>query len=128
MPNAILSSLKDESPKKDNQKILNFQNGGYVIHVGLNAFSNEHLVGDHPHRDCFWLHAMAARGSHVVLCVHNRPEPPDVVIQYAAGIALRFSKSEAKTVSIALLKDLFKPEDVSIGVWMTKKSASVEVL
>lgn len=95
--------------------------------LGKNSFSNERIIADHPHRECLWFHAMAARGSHVILCIHLRPEPTEEVIQYAARLALEHSHSQARTVSIALLKDVFKPEGSGIGIFKTSRSMSVEV-
>jgi len=73
------------------------------------------------------MHAMAAPGSHVVICIHERPDPPEEVLQFAGRLALRNSRSEARTVSVALLSDLYKPEDVGPGVWKRRKEFSLEV-
>ncbi len=127
MSNAILEGLKDNYPTKDDRRILNFQHEGYLIILGKNCFSNERIVADHPHKECLWLHAMAARGSHVILCIHNQPEPTEEVIQHAAKLALEHSHSQARTVSVSILKDVFKPEEAGIGIWKTSKSMSVEV-
>lgn len=127
MTNAILEALRDERPSKDNRRILHFQFKGYIITLGKNSFSNERVVEDHPHKECLWLHAMSARGSHVILCLHGRPEPTEEIIQYAAKLALEHSRSEARTVSVSLLRDLFKPESAGIGIWKTSKQMSVEV-
>lgn len=124
----VLESLRSDRPHKDDSHILIFQKGGYVVTVGKNAFSNEKMISEHPHRTCVWLHATAARGSHVILCIHAKPEPEDEVLQYAASLALKHSNSEARTVSISLLHDLFKPEDASIGVWKTHRRQTIEVL
>lgn len=99
-----------------------------MILVGQNCFSNERLVAHHAHRDCLWMHAMAARGSHVVLCLNGNADPGDEVLQYAAKIALKHSHSEARTVSIALLKDVQKKDGFAIGVFKPSKSMTVEVL
>jgi predicted ribosome quality control (RQC) complex YloA/Tae2 family protein len=124
---STIATLKDDTPTKDDRRILNFQHQGYMIILGKNSFSNERVVGEHPHRECLWLHAMAARGSHVILCVHERPDPPEEVITYAAKLALEHSHSQARTVSVSLLRDVFKPEGSGIGIWKTSRSMSVEV-
>lgn len=127
MVNTLLSSLKSDIPSKDDRRILNFQHSGYMIILGKNSFSNEKIINDHEHRECLWLHAMAARGSHVILCLYNRPEPPEEVLQYAARKALEHSHSQARTVSVSLLRDVFKPEGSGIGIFKTSKSISIEV-
>lgn len=127
MVNAVLADLKGPIPDQDDRRVLTFRFNNYAIIIGKNSYSNERIVKEHPHRDCLWLHAMAARGSHVILCVHEMPEPEPTIIQYAAGLALKNSHSQARTVSISLLKDVFKPHDSGIGIWKTKRSISVEV-
>lgn len=127
MGNAILEGLRNDQPSKDDRRILNFQFKGYLVILGKNSFSNERIIADHAHRECLWLHAMAARGSHVILCLHERPEPGEDVIQYAAALALEHSHSQARTVSVSLLRDVFKPDDSGVGIWKTSKSMSVEV-
>lgn len=127
MPNAILEGLRDDRPSKDDHRILNFQHKGYLIILGKNSFSNERIVLDHAHRECLWMHAMAARGSHVILCIHDRTEPDEEILQFAARIALEHSHSQARTVSVSLLRDVFKPEGSGTGIWKTTKSVSIEV-
>lgn len=127
MPSTLLQGLRDNLPSKDDRRVLNFQHKGYLVILGKNSFSNERIISDHPHRECLWLHAMAARGSHVILCLNNRPEPAEEVIQYAAKLALEHSHSQARTVSVSLLRDVFKPEGSGIGIFKTSKSVSVEV-
>lgn len=126
MPNTVFADLRNNLPHKDDRRILNFQFKGYIVTVGKNSFSNERIISDHPHKECLWFHAMAARGSHVILCHEGRPEPPNDVILYAAGLALEHSHSQARTVTVALLRDVFKPEDGAIGVWKASHFTSVE--
>jgi len=125
--NAILDSLRQDGPAKDEWKIVCFQKEGFSITVGRNSFSNEKMISEHPHRSCIWLHAMASRGSHVILCQEGKGNPPDGVLQYAAALALKFSHSEARTVSVSLLRDVFKPDNAGIGIWKTKRPILVEV-
>lgn len=128
MPESVLSTLRSQVPTKDDQQILSFQFKGYLIMVGQNCYSNERLVAHHPHRDCIWMHAMAARGSHVVLCLSsNSSDPAEEILQYAAKIALKHSHSEARTVSVALLKDVQKKDGFGVGVFKPIKSMTLEV-
>lgn len=126
---SVLASLKNNDPVKDDRRILTFQRDGYLILLGKNSFSNDRMISDHKakHFECLWMHATASRGSHVILCTNDKIEPPESVISYAAALALSHSHSEARTVSISLLKDVFKPEDAGLGVWKTARSYSMEV-
>lgn len=127
MPSTVLSDLRGPLPDQDDRRVLSFRFNSYLISLGKNSYSNERLVKEHPHRDCLWLHAMAARGSHVILCIQGCPEPDPSVVQYAAKLALEHSHSQARTVSVSLLKDVFKPHESGIGIWKTRRSMSVEV-
>ena len=129
MSESVLAELRNDKPSKDDHRVLNFQYKGYIVIVGRNSFTNERIVEEHKtkHSDCLWMHAMAARGSHVILCLHGLAAPDEDVVQYAAARALENSHSQARTVSISLLRDVFKPEDAGIGIWKTSRSMSVEV-
>lgn len=125
MPESVLFELRTSA--EDDRRILNFKVSGYSVSLGKNSYSNERIVKDHPHRDCLWMHAMAARGSHVILCIFQMPEPDPAVIQYAAKLAIEHSHSQARTVSVSHLKDVFKPHESGIGIWKTRRSMSIEV-
>jgi predicted ribosome quality control (RQC) complex YloA/Tae2 family protein len=126
VPN-VLAELKGSEPSKDDSRVLHYQFKGFMVLVGKNAFSNERLIAEHPHRDCLHLHAMAARGSHVILCTNGKSDVSEDVIQYAAALALKNSHSQARTVSMSFLKNLEKIDDQP-GLWKSKRSVSVEVL
>lgn len=123
----ILAELSRDRPTKDDRRILNYQHKGYAIVLGKNSFSNERIVLEHPHRECIWMHAMAARGSSVILCIHDRPEPDEEVMNHAGSLALKHSHSETRTVLVSILKDVFKPEGSGVGIWKANPSASMEV-
>lgn len=127
MPNPVLDALRQEGPAKDVWKSLSFQKQGFMITVGRNSFTNERIVAEHPHRDCFWFHALAAPGSHVILCVDGHPNPSEDVLAYAAALALKFSHSEARSVSASVLRDVFKPDDAGPGIWKTRRPIPMEV-
>ncbi len=126
---SLLAALKNNEPVKDDRRILTFQKEGYLILLGKNSFSNDRMISDHKaaHGDCLWMHATASRGSHVILCVQDKDSPPELVLAYASSLALSHSHSEARTVSVSLLKDVFKPDEAGLGVWKTSRSYSMEV-
>lgn len=130
MPHSSILARLDEDPQPQNNpnEIQSFDFQGFIIHVGRNSYSNERLVGQHPHRRCLWLHALAARGSHVVVCLEERADCPDPVVQYAAKLAIDNSHSEGRTVKVARLEKVFKPEGGGIGVWKTLQTTTIEAL
>ena len=127
MSNTILEGLRDQTPAKDDRRILNFQLEGYRVLVGKNSFSNERIVAEHPHRGCLWFHAVAARGSHVILCIEGLGDPPMAVLQYAASLAKKHSHSNTTSVSVSQLRDVIKPEGSGPGIWKSRKDFIIEV-
>lgn len=118
---------RDASDTKDSNNVISFHSEGFVIYVGRNAESNEKLVAEHVHRTCIWMHALAARGSHVVICLAGQAQAPDTVVQYAGQLALKNSHSEGRTVKISRLEKVFKPEGGGPGVWKTSQSTTLEI-
>lgn len=128
----LLDRLKEaEEPGKDNKRIIRFHQQGYTIEIGLNALSNDSMVQTHvatpDHSECLWMHADGARGSHVILCVSGKPAPADEIIKFAAGKALKFSKSECSSVRYAHVSDLFKPDKAGPGVWKTRRYLQIDL-
>ncbi|NND71059.1 MAG: DUF814 domain-containing protein [Rhodothermales bacterium] len=72
---------------------------GYHVFVGRNAAQNDTLTTRFAGKDDFWLHARGVSGSHVVLKVKGREEPPGFIQEMAASIAAYHSK--ARTSSLA---------------------------
>ncbi|MEX1211528.1 MAG: NFACT RNA binding domain-containing protein [Balneolaceae bacterium] len=65
---------------------------GWEICVGKNARSNDDLLRS-AHKEDLWLHARGSGGSHVVVRMERRTDPPpDLILQHAARFAAWFSK------------------------------------
>lgn len=131
MPNSLLSQLESNgAPQKDANNVLCIQIDGFVAFIGKNAFSNERMISEHKerHDKCLWLHALAAGGSHVILCVDGKDPVPDEVIKQAAKLALEYSRSRGTTVRLARLETLFKPEGAGAGVWRAKHFTTLEAI
>lgn len=101
---------------------------GFMIYIGKNALTNERVVQEHPHRGCLWLHAMGAKGSHVVLCNGGKDlEFSDESIRRAGGLALRYSKSQSKMIIFTRLECIMKLPNASIGVFMPTQQVQIEI-
>ena len=114
------------------QHFQKFEKKGYLIYVGENADANDQLVASHPHRRCLWMHAVAARGAHVVLCLDGRNDVPEEVLQYAGEITIRYSKTEGRAIKVARLEKVFKPptddrHPNNKGQWITDHETIIEV-
>ena len=128
-PNTLIDQLDQESaPSKDDKNVMAFEFEGYMIYVGRNALSNERIVKHHPHRECVWFHALGAKGSHVILChgaVHENFT--DGAIRKAGQLALRFSRSQARSVLYARLNNVVKTADSGLGVFHPTKTTQIDV-
>lgn len=115
-------------PGKDENHIQEFKFLGYPIYVGRNAYSNENLVKNHPHRTCFWLHAHRSKGPHVVLCVDGLEAPNEIILRRAASLAVFITTgNEHPEVSVAPLADVYKPQENPIGVWKTWRRETIHL-
>lgn len=128
MTHSILDKLdRDASDTKDSNNVVVYRHEGFVIYVGRNAESNERMVAEHVHRSCIWMHALAARGSHVILCLEGQDKAPDTVVQFAGRLAIDNSHSEGRTIKISRLEKVFKPEGGGQGVWKTSQTTTLEI-
>lgn len=128
MTNYLEQLESNTQPRKDDDRVLNYQKNGCLIQVGRNALSNEKIISAHPHTDCLWFHALGAKGSHVILCHQgDRTRYTDQVILYAATLALRNSRSELRSVNMARLEDLMRSKDGSVGMFWSNKTTQIEV-
>ncbi len=130
MGNSLMSRLEQESiPSKDDNRLNVMEFQGLMIYIGKNALTNEKIVQEHPHRECLWLHAVGAKGSHVILCCGGkRLEFTDEAIQHAGAMALRYSRSNARSVWLTRLENVVKPKNSSPGVFFPSKQVLIEIL
>lgn len=118
MPN--LSPAETET-LKDDRNVNVYHYRGLTVLVGKNALSNEAIITEHEHPNCFWLHAESGKGAHVVLCCNGDPslfENQDP-LRFAAELALQYSKSRSGVVRYARLNDVYKPDGAGLGVFRT---------
>jgi predicted ribosome quality control (RQC) complex YloA/Tae2 family protein len=118
----------DKLPGKDNQKIKRYTFMGFHVYVGMNALSNEKLITEHEHKGCLWLHAFGASGAHVILCANGTGDVFDLPSKrYAASLALKFSDRSSKTISVAPLEDVYKPQHSRVGVFRTWRQETISI-
>ena len=67
---------------------------GYRILCGKNNLQNEHITHKIAERSDFWFHAKNMPGSHVVMLLEGKEEPPAEDFTEAASIAALFSAAE----------------------------------
>jgi predicted ribosome quality control (RQC) complex YloA/Tae2 family protein len=115
-------------PGKDDNRVIIREFEGYMIHIGLNALSNERIVSHHPHEECLWVHALGSRGSHVVVCHSGlHASFPDEVVRLAATLALKYSRSKGKSVNCSRLNNVIKPSGAGVGVFHPTKTVQIDL-
>lgn len=89
---------------------------GYNVLIGKNAIMNDILTFDLADNNDIWLHASGVPGSHVVIILNDKEYPPKNVIEEAAKLAAKNSKSEGKTkVVYTERKNVTKSSDHNPG-------------
>ena len=68
--------------------------GGYRVLCGKNNLQNEYITHKVAERGDFWFHAKNKPGSHVVMLLEGKEEPPAEDFTEAASIAALFSAAE----------------------------------
>lgn len=101
--------LFTEGKKKDFPYIKEYNMDGFVIYLGKDELSNDHLTFNVADDDDIWFHTTnGVPGSHVVLKINNNRLPSEEVIKYAAEIAKKNSKgSKLDNVTVVYCKRKF---------------------
>lgn len=90
-----LSILNFKSFNESKDKFPNIKKmeiDGFVVYMGRDAKSNDHLTFNIADKEDIWMHAKGVPGSHIVIRVRDRL-PTNEVIKQAAQIAKKNSKS-----------------------------------
>ena len=84
---------------------------GFLIYVGKDAKSNDHLTFNIADNDDIWMHAKGVPGSHVVIKINDK-YPTDFVLKHAAELAKKNSKAKnEENVDIVYCKRKFVKKD-----------------
>ena len=79
--------------KKDKfPNIKKMEIDGFVIYMGRDAKSNDHLTFNMADKEDIWMHAKGVPGSHIVIKIKDKL-PTNEVLKQAALIAKKNSKS-----------------------------------
>lgn len=87
---AQMGSRKAHAPAFAEYRTTN----GYRVLCGKNNLQNEYITHKIAERSDFWFHAKNVPGSHVVMLLEGREEPPAEDFTEAASIAALFSAAE----------------------------------
>lgn len=84
---------------------------GFLVYVGRDARSNDHLTFNVADNDDIWMHVKGVPGSHVVIRVRENL-PTESVIKYAAELAKKNSKAskEEKATVVYCKRKFVKKE------------------
>lgn len=95
----LSEEAKELSKNKQGLPFRAFGLDGYKILVGKSSKDNDEMLRNHSKKNDLWLHARSVSGSHVIIKVHNLPEPPNQVIETAAQLAAYYSKNKSETLA-----------------------------
>lgn len=101
----------NESKKDKFPNIKKMEIDGFVVYMGRDAKSNDHLTFNVADKEDIWMHAKGVPGSHIVIRVRDRL-PTNEVIKQAAQIAKKNSKSpkDDKAVIVYCQRKFVKKE------------------
>ena len=85
--NSFNESKKDKFPNVQKLDI-----DGFVVYVGKDAKSNDHLTFNVADKEDIWMHVKGTPGSHVVIRVRENL-PTETIIKAAAQLAKKKSKA-----------------------------------
>jgi predicted ribosome quality control (RQC) complex YloA/Tae2 family protein len=85
-----------ESKKDKFPNIQKLEIEGFIVYVGKDAKSNDHLTFNVSDKEDIWLHVKGVPGSHVVIRVRENL-PTETVIKSAAQLAKRNSKASKES-------------------------------
>ncbi len=110
------SAQKKQNPAKKAQNtgkpIEYITSGGYRLLCGKNNLQNDYLTTKFAEKSDWWFHVKGAPGSHVIMLLDGREEPPAEDFTEAATVAaVNSSLSESKNVSVdyTLVRHIKKP-------------------
>ena len=104
--------------------------GGYRILCGKNNLQNEYITHKVATKNDYWFHAKGIPGSHVVMLLEGREEPPAADFTEAAEIAALYSEAAGAPmteVDYTLVRHLKKAPGGKVGlvIYHTNWSATV---
>ncbi len=87
--------------KKQSPRPMSFVSpSGYEVLVGRNNLQNDYLTTKLSDKNDWWFHVKNYSGSHVVMRVENREEPPAEDFTYACSLAARYSSPDGERVEV----------------------------
>ncbi len=88
-------SLYVESKKDKFPNVKKMELDGFIVYVGKDAKSNDHLTFNMASDDDIWMHVKGVPGSHVVIKIKENLPTPEL-IKSVAAIAKKNSKASDK--------------------------------
>lgn len=112
-----LKYFNEAKSNKPNIKKVEFD--GYLIQYGRDAESNDILTFEIAKDDDIWMHAKGVPGSHVVIKVDEKL-PTEQVLNHAAEIAIKNSKSSDKDFEVVYCKRIFVKKESGMNPGQVK--------
>ena len=117
---------KKQSPKP----LMLTSPSGYEIYVGRNNLQNDFVTTKLSEKNDWWFHVKNYAGSHVLLKVQNRDEPPAEDFTFACEVAAKYSSAMGERVEVdyTQIRYIKKPPSSKPGfvTYSTYWSATVD--
>lgn len=105
--NKIINYSKFYEGKKKFPNVQKVEIDGFVVYVGKDAKSNDHLTFNMSDKEDIWMHVKGVPGSHVVIRVRENL-PTDTIIRKAGELAKKNSKaSKENSVTVVYCQRRF---------------------
>ena len=115
---------------RNGPSVYEYEVDGWIIWAGKTARDNDKLSIKIARGEDWWFHVRGMPGSHVVLFVRDRQEPPRDIVQQAAAVAAYHSKQRGGgvvAVTATRGKHVSKPRGAKTGTVSIKKEVVFKV-
>jgi len=111
-------SGKNKKQEQKSKPLKFTSSDGYDIYVGKNNTQNDHLTLKFANTTDIWLHTKDIAGSHVIIKLDGKGEPPEATIMEAANLAAYHSRAKDSSnvpVDYVARRNVKKPSGAKPG-------------
>lgn len=112
-------SLYLESKKDKFPNIKKVDVDGFIVYIGRDAKSNDHLTFNVADKEDIWFHAKGVPGSHVIIRIKDNLPTPEV-IKKVANIVAKNSKSKSDKTIVVYCKSKFVKKEPGMNPGQVK--------
>jgi rhodanese-related sulfurtransferase len=92
---------------------------GFVVYIGRDALSNDHLTFNMSHPEDIWMHAKGVPGSHVIIRVRENL-PTKEILKKVAELVIKNSKSKSDKTTVVYCQRKFVKKEKGMNPGQVK--------